>query len=211
MDKIVCLGKNYVAHVREIGEAIPDKPVIFMKPPSALRAGRNGEHLTVHLPPAPGIVHAECEIVLQLGHGGYRMNAVQAQRCIGAVTLGLDMTLYEKHQELKKNRHPWTTCKAFPESAVIGPWRSVGDVPHYMKEIFSLAVEGVGTQGARGDEMMLKPADSVAYISQFLLLEPGDLIFTGTPHGVLEIASGQTGVLRWLDFDYTVTWQEIRP
>jgi 2-keto-4-pentenoate hydratase/2-oxohepta-3-ene-1,7-dioic acid hydratase in catechol pathway len=194
MDKIVCLGKNYVAHIREIGEEIPEKPVIFMKPPSALKPARSGEHLVAHLPPDPGIVNAECEIVLRLGRGGYRMDLAQSAACIDAVTVGLDMTLWEMHNELKKKRYPWAVCKAFPESAIIGPWKTLREFPSYLET-------------AKGREMMLGPAESVCHISQFLGLEPGDLIFTGTPHGVLSIAAGQTGVLRWSDYSYSVTWK----
>jgi 2-keto-4-pentenoate hydratase/2-oxohepta-3-ene-1,7-dioic acid hydratase in catechol pathway len=209
MDKIVCLGKNYVAHIQEIGEKIPEKPVIFMKPPSAMKTVENGKHFNANLPAAPGIVHAECELVFRLARGGYRLSADQAKDLLEAVTVGLDMTLWEKHNELKQNRHPWTVCKAFPESAIVGPWRKVKDFPRFMDEEFSLSVDGVGKQAARGSEMMLKPADSISYISQFLLLEPGDLIFTGTPQGVLSIASGQTGHLKFLDFAYSVSWKEL--
>ena len=210
MDKIVCLGKNYVEHLKEIGEAIPEKPVIFMKPPSAMKAAADGGHVAAHLPAAPGIVHAECEIVLRLGKGGYRVSAAEAEKLLEAVTVGLDMTLWERHNELKKNRHPWTVCKAFPESAIVGPFRSVKEFPQFMDEEFSLNVDGVGTQIARGREMMLKPFDSISYISQHLLLEPGDLIFTGTPHGVLNVASGNKGTLRYLNFSYSVSWEELK-
>src|SRR4051812_35628185 len=96
MDKIVCVGKNYSEHIRELGgTVVPDaKPVLFLKPPSVLRAAQaNGETLGLRVPPEAGLLHHECEIVLRLETGGYRMSAADAERAIGAVTVGLDMTL----------------------------------------------------------------------------------------------------------------------
>jgi 2-keto-4-pentenoate hydratase/2-oxohepta-3-ene-1,7-dioic acid hydratase in catechol pathway len=206
MDKIVCLGKNYVAHVLEIGEQVPEKPVIFLKPPSVLRSAKAGERLNIDLPPSPGITHAECELVLRLNRGGYRITPENAISYIGSVAIGLDMTLWEKHSELKKNRQPWTVAKVFPSSAIVGSWHEVKDLRSFMTEEFSFSLDKVGVQRAKGAEMMLKPADAISYISQYFPLEPGDLIFTGTPQGVLSVVPGSSGALSFAGSTYTVSW-----
>lgn len=208
MDKIVCVGKNYVEHVKELGGSHGEKPVLFLKPPSVLRAAQNiGETLELRLPPDVGLVHHECEIVLRLESGGYRMSLSEAERAIGAVTLGLDMTLRDRQNELKRAGHPWTTSKVFLDSAVIGPWRRVREFSHFLDQKFSFAIDGIVRQEGMGIQMTMGPAACIAYISECFPLCPGDLIFTGTPAGVGPVTAGQTATLGWGDLSYSVRWK----
>ncbi|NBX76877.1 MAG: FAA hydrolase family protein [Proteobacteria bacterium] len=197
MDKIVCLGKNYLEHAKELGEAAPEKPVIFIKPPSVLvHAAKNQQKLALQLPQARGEVHHECEIVLRLGQN----------ITIEAVTLGLDMTLRDAQSALKKNGHPWTISKVFKDSAVIGPWLKISEFPDWENQIFKLEINGTLKQTANAKEMMLKASDSIDYIRQFFPLCPGDLIFTGTPKGVAPVQVGSVGKLNWGPIEYEVSW-----
>src|ERR1700722_8471836 len=94
MDKIVCVGKNYLEHAKELGDAVPDRPVLFIKPPSVLRAARKGgERLQLKIPPGSTEVHYECEIVIRMNRDGFCMTREEAKASIGDVTLGLDLTL----------------------------------------------------------------------------------------------------------------------
>jgi 2-keto-4-pentenoate hydratase/2-oxohepta-3-ene-1,7-dioic acid hydratase in catechol pathway len=212
MDKIVCVGKNYLEHARELGDAVPERPVLFLKPPSVLlAAARDGEVLQAPLPRGAGSVHFECEIVLRLTRGGYQLDPAAALTLVETadVSLGLDMTLRERQAELKRRGHPWTTSKVFPGSAIVGPFRPVASCPAYLDAPFSFSVDGAVKQTGRGSEMMLGPDLCLRYISEFFPLLPGDLIFTGTPAGVGAVNPGQRGALRWPavgDLSYEVAW-----
>jgi 2-keto-4-pentenoate hydratase/2-oxohepta-3-ene-1,7-dioic acid hydratase in catechol pathway len=205
LDKIVCVGKNYKEHAKELGDAVPDFPVIFLKPPSILRASTGSDEATlVKLPKNLGSVHYEAEIVLRIAKGGYKLDAKEAEKSIGAVTLGLDLTLRDLQATQKKNGHPWTTSKVFPDSAVVGPWVRVAEFPDFMDQQFAFSLDGKVSQSGYGNQMTLDPAQCVAYISQFFPLSAGDLIFTGTPAGVGPLLEGQKGSLSWGPIKYAV-------
>lgn len=185
MDKIVCIGKNYEAHVKEMqkiaGDAPAEKPVLFLKPPSALMtAGLNGETIEVPLPKNRGSVHPECEIVLRIG----------ADLKIEAVTVGLDLTLRDLQTELKKKGQPWEISKVFKGSAVVGPFINVRNFPKFLEEEFSFTVNGEKRQCARGRDMIYIAEKCVNYSEEYFELEAGDLIFTGTPAGVAAVKPG---------------------
>jgi 2-keto-4-pentenoate hydratase/2-oxohepta-3-ene-1,7-dioic acid hydratase in catechol pathway len=207
MDKIVCLGKNYLEHAQELGDAIPEKPVLFLKPPSVLKTVRNRENLKATLPaPGLGLVHHETEIVLKLCRGGFRLSVEEATRSIEGVSVGLDMTLRDLQSQLKKNGHPWTTGKVFPDAAIVGDFVNVKEFPEYLTTPFTLRVNDEPRQKGLGSEMVLDPISAVVYASQFFPLVAGDLIFTGTPKGVNSILTGQTAQLNFGDIAYSVTW-----
>ena len=191
------LGKNYVEHARELGDAVPDKPVVFLKPPSACVAvGAPGATQAITLPSHGGEVHYETEIVLEVGEGGGFSRA----------TLGLDLTLRTLQAQLKKAGHPWEISKVFPGSAILGPMVPLDDFPEYMDTEFVFTLDGKVRQRGRGSEMTMKPADALEYVGQFFPICPGDLLFTGTPKGVGPITSGQTAELVWGDkLNYRIT------
>ena len=188
MDKIICVGKNYLEHALELGDAIPDYPVLFLKPPSVLvQASQGCGPLELRLPREKGEVHFESEIVVKLG----------ANLEIEALTLGLDMTLRGLQGQLKKQGHPWEVSKVFRDSAVIGPWISFSEFEDYLEEEFLFTLDGSIRQRARGRQMTILPQFCLDYAKSCFPLCPGDLIFTGTPAGVGKVTPGQVGELRW--------------
>ena len=206
MDKIICVGKNYVEHAKELGDAIPDKPVLFLKPPSVLHQVSQGGSIELSLPVGAGSVHHECEIILRLNRGGFRMSGADAENAIGWVSLGLDMTLRDRQSVLKKNGHPWEVSKVFPGSAVTGPWVSVSEFHSWSKENFQFSIDGVLRQQGNVSQMSLTPAECISFASEFFPLCEGDLIFTGTPAGVGPVLSGQKAFLEWGKISYSVRW-----
>lgn len=197
IDKIICAGKNYLEHARELGDAVPEKPVIFLKPASILRTAKHwGETLTASLPATIHEAHHEIEIVLQMIRGK-----------IAAVTLGLDMTLRERQALLKKNGHPWTTAKVFTDAAIIGPLIPVADFKEFLDIPFSLHVDGELRQQACGSDMTLPPDALIDYISSFFPICEGDLVFTGTPAGVGPVRRGSQAKLTWGKYLYAVEWR----
>lgn len=207
IDKIVCVGKNYLEHALELGDAVPEQPVLFLKPASVLKQARNwGDELKLRLPQEDSMVQPECEIVLRVAHDGYKMTIDQAKEAISAVSLGLDMTLRARQTALKKQGHPWTTAKVFHEAAVLGPWIPYQQFGNYLETEFSLLIDGSVKQCAKGAAMMMQPEDLLVYISQFFPLKAGDLIYTGTPAGVTTITTNSRAELCWGDYSYHVTW-----
>jgi 2-keto-4-pentenoate hydratase/2-oxohepta-3-ene-1,7-dioic acid hydratase in catechol pathway len=196
MDKIICVGKNYHRHALELGDAIPEKPVLFLKPPSVLLVAREeGETVRASLP--EGDVHHECEVVVRLGKGGSRFTEEQAAAAIDGWTLGLDMTRRDLQGQLKKNGHPWEVAKVFAGSALIGPMMLGRPEDALAGSEFSLWIDGALRQVGHMDDMTLSPAACVAYASAYFPLCVGDLLFTGTPEGVGPVKTGQVGELRW--------------
>jgi 2-keto-4-pentenoate hydratase/2-oxohepta-3-ene-1,7-dioic acid hydratase in catechol pathway len=208
MDKIICVGKNYLEHAQELGDAVPEKPVLFLKPPSvAWATPSSGKSILVPLPTDRGTVHPECEIAVRLSAGGSHLNVEEASRIIHAVTLGLDMTLRDLQAKLKKNGHPWEVSKVFAGSAILGPWIRAHDFPGYLDEQFTLSVSGSLRQQGRGKQMRMSPAECIAYASEFFPLCAGDIVFTGTPAGVAAVSAEDTAELRWGDrLNYRVEW-----
>ena len=159
MEKFICVGKNYTDHIKEMANALPnqpakktedaisDKPVLFLKPPSSGYTIENGGSGEVILPKNRGIVHFECEIILRL----------DANAEIEAVSLGLDMTLRDVQANLKKQGLPWELAKVFKHSAIIGPWIPINQFPTYLDEPFTFSLEGKMRQSAKGNEMRTLP------------------------------------------------------
>ncbi len=209
MDKIIGIGKNYPDHARELGEAQPDKPVIFLKPPSVLTQATDWQQ-TIHarLPQDSEIV-PECELVLEVGKAGEHIDERNALDFIKRISVGLDMTLRAKQRELKKLGHPWTTAKVFADAAILSPWRDVASLPDWHATSFSLHRDGVCAQQAAAADMLYPPAFLIHYVSQFFALCPGDIIFTGTPVGCITIDAGDEVELRLGDKGFKVRWQKI--
>ena len=189
-DKMILLGKNYLEHAKELGDKVPPKPVLFMKPPSAsVSAGSQHDTVQVRLPENRGVVHYETELLLRLD------DDLQ----IDAVSLGLDLTLRDIQKELKENGWPWEIGKVFKGSAIIGPWVDLKQFPNYMEEEFQLKLDGKEVQHAKGNDMTMKPEEALPYIKKYFPLCGGDIIFTGTPVGVGPVSDGQLAELTWGD------------
>ena len=184
--KIVCVGRNYVEHAKELGNEIPDKPVLFLKPTSALIYS-GGE--IIH-PDYGNELHYEVELVLLIGETVRKANKAQSENAIIGYGVGLDMTLRDVQNELKKKSNPWTLAKCFDTSAVISDFVLKKDYQLKLDEKLELKVNGVIKQSDTLKSMIFNPAEIVEYISSVMTLEKGDLIFTGTPAGVGKVKRG---------------------
>ena len=178
--KIVCVGRNYVEHAKELGNDVPVKPVVFMKPASAVIY--SGEKI-VH-PSFSENMHHETELVLLIGKTIKDADEKEAEEAITAYGVGLDMTLRDIQTELKKKGHPWTIAKGFDTSAVISEFISKNEYKLTMNEEIILRVNDDERQHDKLNKMIFNPAQIVEYISSLMTLEEGDLIYTGTPAGV---------------------------
>lgn len=197
IDKIICVGKNYLDHAKELGDAIPEKPVLFLKPASILKQAQHwGETLNAELIPNEE-THYECEIVL-------RMNSPTT---FDAVSIGLDMTLRTRQALLKKNGHPWTTGKVFKDAATLGPWISITQFQDFMETEFNFGLDGQTKQHGALKDAIMHPKEIIEYINGFFPICPGDIIFTGTPAGVGPVHKGSIGKLTWKDYSYQVQWE----
>lgn len=208
MDKIVCFGKNYQDHMLELGDAPVSKPVIFLKPPSVLIQCNNwNDRLqVVHTGTE---THYETELVVKLGKGGYRMTAEDAKNTIVAYTIGLEMTYRKEQAQLKKDGHPWTVGKVFPDAAIIGPWIECDNLD-FLDIEFKFTLDGKLKQKSPGRMMLFSPTDLIVYASSFFPLCAGDVLFTGTPSGVGAISENSVGVLELgEEHQYSVEWQPI--
>jgi 2-keto-4-pentenoate hydratase/2-oxohepta-3-ene-1,7-dioic acid hydratase in catechol pathway len=186
MDKIVCVGKNYLEHAKEMGDPIPDKPVIFIKPSSVLTTISNDgpQNNIIRLPIGLGEIHYETEIVIQVKKGGYKITEKDAFSCIGSIGVGLDLTLRGLQKKLKEAGHPWTIGKVFPNSAILGGMLPAESFKDYLSTPFELYLNGSLKQSGLGTQMIFSPQMCISYISEYFQLLDGDLIFTGTPAGV---------------------------
>ena len=184
--KIVCVGRNYAEHAKELGNEIPEKPVVFLKPASALI--HSGEKI-IH-PTFSKDMHHEVELVLLIGKKVKDANKTEAEDAIIGYGVGLDMTLRDIQNELKKKGHPWTIAKCFDTSAVVSDFILKSDYNLTLDEEISLSVNGQIRQKEKLNKMLFRPADIVEYISSLMTLEEGDLVYTGTPAGVGKVEVG---------------------
>ena len=184
--KIICVGRNYVDHAKELGNDIPDEPVIFMKPKSALLQS----HTPFYYPEFSNELHYEVELVLRICKNGRYIPERQANKYYNALTVGIDFTARDIQNELKAKGLPWEKAKAWDNSAIIGKW--VDTTPALLKEPinFSLKNNEVIVQEGLSDDMMFSFDQIIAHISNYFSLNIGDLVFTGTPAGVGECVVG---------------------
>ncbi len=184
--KIVCVGRNYAEHVKELGNEVSDKPVIFLKPASAIIYSGGS---VVH-PDYGNDLHHEIELVLLIGKDVKNASLKDAENSIIGYGVGLDMTLRDVQNALKKKGDPWTISKCFDTSAVLSDFVLKENYTLTQKENIELKVNGQIKQNDTLDKMISSPAQLVQYISSLLKLEEGDLIFTGTPAGVSKVKKG---------------------
>lgn len=184
--KIFCVGRNYAAHAREMRAETPEAPVIFLKPPTAIL--HNGGEVV--LPPFSRELHYEVEMVVLIGREGKNIVATHAREYIAGYAVGLDMTLRDVQTEAKNKGLPWSVAKGFDTSAPVSSFVDPECVPDPQALDISLKVNGALRQRANTREMIFSIEEIVAYISSIFTIEPGDLIFTGTPEGVGQVVSG---------------------
>ncbi len=190
--KIFCIGRNYVNHAREMNSKVPEKPMVFMKPATALLKPGND----FYLPDFSNNVHYECELVVKICKNGKHIERQFASRYYKEVTLGIDFTARDVQAKCKEKGHPWEIAKAFDNSAPIGEFVGVKDG---MKNLhFKLLKNGEEVQKGNSNDMIFNIDHLISYISKIFSLQRGDLIMTGTPEGVGPVAIGDvlTGILQ---------------
>lgn len=184
--KMVCVGRNYAEHAKELGHELPEFPLIFLKPSSVIVY--SGDKV-IH-PTYSDELHYEGELVLLIGKDIKNGDALEAEEAIAGYGVGLDMTLRDLQRELSKKGNPWTLAKCFDTSAVLSDFVLKSEHSLSMKETITLRVNGQTKQNSTLDMMIFSPVEIVKYISSVLPLEKGDLIFTGTPAGVGKVVKG---------------------
>lgn len=184
--KILCVGRNYAKHAEELGNEIPEFPIIFMKPASTLIF--DGEDI-IH-PSYSNEMHHEVELVLLIGQTIKDPTLEEAENSIIGYAVGLDMTLRDLQNEYRKKGSPWTLAKGFDTCAVVSPFISKEDYCLSGKETISLKKNGTVQQNSTIDKMIFSPAYIVKYLAERMTLEKGDLIYTGTPEGVSKVEKG---------------------
>lgn len=187
--KIVCVGRSYADHARELGNAVPDTPVLFIKPPSALTALQDGIAWNTAL----GSCHYECELCLRIDRPlSAETDPQKALQAVGAVTLGLDLTLRDLQDTLKKKGHPWERSKAYDGSCMLADWVSVEDAVSDWNDVhYTLQIDDALRQSGNTSHLIFDIGSLLADISQAFTLDAGDVVMTGTPAGVAALKSGE--------------------
>ena len=180
--KIIAIGMNYQLHCHELhaGEALPQEPVIFMKPDSALL--KDGKPFFI--PDFSEQVDYETELVVRINRLGKNIAERFAHRYYDAVTVGIDFTARDLQRKYRAEGKPWELCKGFDNSAAIGDWIPVERFKDIQQLNFHLDIDGKTVQRGYAGDMLFKIDQIIAYVSRFRTLKIGDLLFTGTPVGV---------------------------
>jgi 2-keto-4-pentenoate hydratase/2-oxohepta-3-ene-1,7-dioic acid hydratase in catechol pathway len=184
--KIICIGRNYAEHAKELGNDIPDEPVIFMKPKSALLQS----HTPFYYPEFSNELHYECELVLRVCKNGKYIQERHAGNYYNGITVGIDFTARDLQDELKKKGLPWEKAKAFDNSAAVGKFIDITSAIDKKNINFSLYNNKELVQKGNSSQMIFSFDSIVSHISNYFSLNIGDLIFTGTPAGVGECVVG---------------------
>ena len=184
--KIVCIGRNYVAHAIELGNLVPTEPVIFIKPKTALYSFDK----PYYYPVFTNDLHYECELVLKICKNGKHIAEADAHLYYNQITVGIDFTARDVQNDLKAKGLPWEKAKAFDDAAVVGTWKDITTIDDATKIPFSLQLNNTLVQDADSSLMIFNFAQILADASKYFTLNIGDLIYTGTPAGVGECVSG---------------------
>ena len=190
VNRIFCVGRNYAAHAREMGKD-PDRepPFFFMKPANAVVVAGSDE-VTIPYPPKTANFHHEIELVAVIGKGGADIPVGQALEHVYGYAVGLDMTRRDVQLEARDKGRPWEFGKSFAQSAPIGPIRRAAEVGHVVEGEIALTVNGQPRQRSDVSKLIWSVAESIACLSEYEALEPGDVIMTGTPEGVNAVKPG---------------------
>lgn len=184
--KIFCIGRNYVDHAKELGNEVPEEPVVFMKPKSALLQA----HSPFYYPEFTNELHYECEFVIRISKNGKYIQPKHASNYYNAYSIGIDFTARDIQSQLKEKGLPWERAKAFDNSAVIGNLTDVKNGEDIKKLSFFLKKNGEIVQRATVGDMIFQVDEIVSHLSNYFSLNIGDFIFTGTPAGVGECVVG---------------------
>ena len=180
LGKIVCVGRNYAEHARELNNPVPSAPLLFIKP--ATSAASLEEPIAD--PFERGEVHFETELALLVGETLTGASPQAAARAVAGVGLALDLTLRDVQARLKEKGHPWEIAKAFDGACPLSSFVAIDTVPDWNALTFSLDIDGERRQTGHGSDMLFAVPALLAEMSQHFTLEPGDVVLTGTPAGV---------------------------
>ena len=184
--KIICVGRNYPAHAKELGNQVPDEPVIFLKPKNALIPTGG----SIFYPAFTNELHYECELVIKISKNGKFISPSQAKHYYNEISLGIDFTARDVQDRLKKKSLPWEKAKAFDHSAAIGDWIDISSIPNPKDIHFTFQKNGQLVQEGFSRDMLFSFETIIADISEYFTLNIGDLVYTGTPPGVGECVVG---------------------
>lgn len=184
--KILCIGRNYVAHIKELGNEAPATPVIFMKPASSVIC--NGEEVVI--PAYSDNCHHEAELALLVGKSTKNISAEEALHCLAGYGVAIDLTLRDVQDELKRKGLPWDIAKGFDTACPLSEFVPAGQVADPQNLTITMRVNGELRQNSSTSLMIHTSAKIISHLSEIFRLEPGDIILTGTPAGVSRVAAG---------------------
>lgn len=184
--KIICVGRNYAAHAEELKNEIPDEPVIFLKPETSILENNN----PFYLPDFSNDIHYEAELVLRINRNGKHISEKFAHKYYTQITLGIDFTARDIQSKLKEKRISWELSKAFDNSAVVGEILEINKLKDQQHIIFRLDKNGETVQKGDSAFMLFSFDKLISFVSKYITLKRGDLIFTGTPAGVGKVKIG---------------------
>jgi acylpyruvate hydrolase len=178
--KIICVGRNYLDHIREMNNDIPTEPQIFLKPETSFLANKS----VFNIPSFATNLQYEAEIVLKISKYGKNIPQNEAKHYFDEITIGIDFTERDLQAKLLKDRLSWELSKAFDDSAAIGDFIRVSDIPNILDFEFHFIQNGNIVQKSNVNQLVFNFYHLISYVSVYFTLHPDDLIFTGTPSGV---------------------------
>lgn len=186
--KVVCVGRNYAAHAQELGNEVPSSPLLFMKPSSSIVSVHN----SIILPNSTkfGDTHYEAELCIQLSTDLCAATVEQARQSIGAITLGLDLTLRDIQNQLKDKGQPWERAKCFDGACVLADWVDLAVFGDFTQVNYQLYINNILKQDGNSAMMLFPIYELLAEISHAFSLQAGDVVMTGTPSGVGTLQAG---------------------
>ena len=184
--KIICIGRNYIDHIKELSNQKPMNPVVFLKPDSSVIA-KNQKFI---IPSFSTDIHHEVELVVKINKVGKHIDKSFSHKYYDEIGLGIDFTARDIQNNLKEKGHPWEKSKAFDNSCMVGKFLKKEKLEDISKIEFSLIKNNELVQSGCSNDMLWKIDELISYVSQYFTLKIGDLIFTGTPSGVSKVESG---------------------
>ena len=188
--RIYCVGRNYEEHAKEMGFTGREPPFFFLKPADAVVPVANGQTGQIFYPSLTKNLHHEIELVVAIGKGGKNIKAADAKAHIFGYAVGLDMTRRDLQNEMKKQGRPWCIGKGFEQSAPIGPITPAAQAGVVENSDIWLQVNGQDRQRSQVSKLIWNIGETIEYLSAAWELQPGDLIYTGTPEGVAAVVAG---------------------
>ena len=188
--RVYCVGRNYVEHAKEMGHTGREPPFFFLKPADAILPVADGATGEMAYPGLTSNLHHEIELVVAIGRGGRDIAPADAGQHVWGYAIGLDMTRRDLQNDMKKQGRPWCIGKAFEQSAPIGPVHPLARTGRLDKGAITLHVNGQIRQKGDLSELIWSVDEIIAHLSTAWLLQPGDLIYTGTPAGVGAVQRG---------------------